>query len=286
MSDDLLSSTEAARLLGVSTSSVKRWADSGLLPFGVTPGGHRRFSRAGVERFRQQHARPGEAAARWTDRVGRWLELLLADTVPLGLEAALLDERGRLGSWAAVASSLVPVLEALGRRWEDGDISPLEEHRGSERLARALSRWCDGMPVRPSGPSCLLALPDGEEHALGLRLAELCLREEGWRCAWAGRRTPLEDLVAAVESSDYDALALSVSVAHADPAGLARQAEILDRECAAARVWLLLGGRGPWPETLPWARRVRTLEGLVAIARELERRPAPGSERAGEGGLR
>jgi excisionase family DNA binding protein len=41
--------TEACRLLGVSPSTVRRWADSGLVRTFVTPGGHRRFSRTGLE---------------------------------------------------------------------------------------------------------------------------------------------------------------------------------------------------------------------------------------------
>ncbi len=41
--------TEACRLLGVSPSTVRRWGDSGMVRTFVTPGGHRRFSRAGLE---------------------------------------------------------------------------------------------------------------------------------------------------------------------------------------------------------------------------------------------
>ncbi|MCJ7712571.1 MAG: helix-turn-helix domain-containing protein, partial [Chloroflexi bacterium] len=41
--------TEACRMLGVSPSTVRRWADSGMVRTFVTPGGHRRFSRAGLE---------------------------------------------------------------------------------------------------------------------------------------------------------------------------------------------------------------------------------------------
>jgi excisionase family DNA binding protein len=44
-----LSLTEACRLLGVSPSTVRRWADTGLVRTFVTPGGHRRFSRAGLQ---------------------------------------------------------------------------------------------------------------------------------------------------------------------------------------------------------------------------------------------
>jgi excisionase family DNA binding protein len=38
-----LTSEEAARVLGVSEASVKRWAERGLLPTEKTAGGHRRF---------------------------------------------------------------------------------------------------------------------------------------------------------------------------------------------------------------------------------------------------
>ena len=43
-----MSLTEACALLGVSPSTVRRWADTGMIRTFVTPGGHRRFSRAGL----------------------------------------------------------------------------------------------------------------------------------------------------------------------------------------------------------------------------------------------
>jgi excisionase family DNA binding protein len=46
-----LTASEAAKLLGVSLSTVRRWSDAGVLPTYRTPGGQRRYSRAEVERF-------------------------------------------------------------------------------------------------------------------------------------------------------------------------------------------------------------------------------------------
>jgi excisionase family DNA binding protein len=46
---DWVTLTEACRLLGVSPSTIRRWGDTGMVRTFVTPGGHRRFSRAGLQ---------------------------------------------------------------------------------------------------------------------------------------------------------------------------------------------------------------------------------------------
>ena len=54
-----LSTAQAARELGVSLSTVRRWADQGHLQAIRTPGGQRRFSREAIERFLDSlHQRP------------------------------------------------------------------------------------------------------------------------------------------------------------------------------------------------------------------------------------
>jgi excisionase family DNA binding protein len=46
-----LSTSQAARELGVSLGTVRRWADMGYLQAYRTPGGQRRFSAAQIEEF-------------------------------------------------------------------------------------------------------------------------------------------------------------------------------------------------------------------------------------------
>ncbi len=51
----LLTTVDAAAYLGVGTTSIKRWADQQLLPCQKTAGGHRRFSRDALDRFRRSN---------------------------------------------------------------------------------------------------------------------------------------------------------------------------------------------------------------------------------------
>jgi excisionase family DNA binding protein len=46
-----LSTSQAARALGVSLGTIRRWSDMGYLDSYRTPGGQRRFSREQIEQF-------------------------------------------------------------------------------------------------------------------------------------------------------------------------------------------------------------------------------------------
>ena len=265
--ETLLSTAEAARLAGVGTTSVKRWADEGVLECVKTAGGHRRFERATLEAFLRAHGSSPE------DEPGaHWLELLVSGGT-YELRSALFEARGRLGAWYRVADELAPVITELGERWECGDVSVLDEHVASERIARALAHVTDALPVGEHGPVCLLACAEGDDHTLGLSLAELCLREAGWATLWAGRRTPVADLVAAVERGGIGMVALSASAVSAEPRAIAAQLRRIEAACHAQGIELALGGRGAWPEKLGRARRFQAFEPFYEFARAaLERR--------------
>ena len=255
MSDELLTTAEAARIAGVGASSVKRWADLELLPCVRTAGGHRRFHRQELERFlRELSPEPaGQASA--------WVNSLLESGV-FALHGELLRARERLGSWHEVAEELGPALKELGARWERGQISVVEEHVASERLSRALERVADSIPSMPLDPQALLATADGDEHTLGLSLVELCLREAGFSCAWSGRGTPTADLAALAASGEHALIALSASAASTDGARLRRQLETLGPACREHGVILVLGGSGAWPDSDVYGER---LHGLAEV---------------------
>ena len=248
----MLTTTEAAALAAVAPSTLKRWADRGLLPFIRTAGGHRRFDPAVVQRFVREQA--GFEAARASLLEG-WITTLTRG-LRHEVDARLLEARFRLGAWYHVADELGSVLQAMGRAWACGRLSIAREHAASECLARALARMGDALPSRVDAPRCLLACAGDDDHTLGLSLLELCLNELGWASVWLGRRTPVEEIVASVETGEIAMVCLSASEASRSTAELAEIVTRVGKTCAQEGVDLLLGGNGAWPADPPYGIRL------------------------------
>lgn len=115
---DWVGLTEASRILGVSPATIRRWSDAGRLRVFTTPGGHRRFSRAGLHRLlpadRSRRPSIGSAAltpariARTYRRLGRDIAPELPWVLALSDEQRLLfRERGHV-----LAASLLQFLDA------------------------------------------------------------------------------------------------------------------------------------------------------------------------------
>ena len=269
-SGDFLSTREVARLAGVGPSAVKRWADASLLSCRKTAGGHRRFARAEVDRLLQSQAGDGPGGD------DPWVEALLEARETFGISALLLAERGRSGSWHRVADRAGAAVAELGRRWQAGRVSIVEEHLASERLARALARIADSIPITAVAPVAVLTCAEGDDHTLGLSLVEVVLREAGWATLWAGRNTPLAEVDRLLGQGGVGLLAVSASEASTEAVGLRRQAETLGRRCRSLGISLVLGGRGAWPARPRYGVLLRGLGQLHVLAKaELERRTTP-----------
>lgn len=256
MARDLLTTRQAARLLAVGTSTLKRWADDGRLESFRTAGGHRRFPREAVEAYLRRQTPALRPVRDEAGGVAHWLELLSGEEDYLEVAGELLGARARRGSWWGVAEELGPVLDELGRRWESGELSVLEEHVASAKLQRALVFCAHSMPTAQTAPTALLTTSYGDDHTLGLSLVELCCREAGWNTRWTGRRTPVPDLVRTLAEQQVGLLVVSASGFSRDEQDLRRQYLQLATACQAAGVPLVVGGRGAWPEQMPHGRRI------------------------------
>jgi excisionase family DNA binding protein len=273
MDRELLTTREAAELLRVGTTSIKRWADSGLLPCVKTPGGHRRFERGAVETFRDQGVPPEpddvDSAAGWLER---WVSLLVRHGGAVDVARQLAIERQAAGSWADAADGLGRILEEIGDRWARGDLTVVQEHLASERLARGLARAAEAFPVTLGAPTALLLTAEGDDHTLGLALLEVVLRERGWAIRWLGRVTPARFAIDHIALGGLDLVCLSASVQSRDNQLLADQAERIGSACERAGAELVLGGRGAWPARPRHGHRVRGFHELDELLATLAAR--------------
>lgn len=267
---ELLTPAEACQLAGIGPTTLKRWADQGVLAHVKTAGGHRRFLRADLERYLRNQTRDSEPQGSTDDNP--WIQKLVAGSAH-DVEAELLHARGRLGSWYLVAGELAGVLGELGERWSQGKLSILDEHIASERLLRGLARIGEALPTRPTGPRALLACPEDEPHSLGLALVELCLRELGWTTLWAGTRTPTLELVRITASMNLRLLALSASSLSKDRVRLTQTVNELELACRPRNIAIALGGEGQWPDAPRFAKRFRDFPSFHRYAATLGEAP-------------
>lgn len=266
----MLTTTEAAALAAVAPSTIKRWADQGLLAYSRTVGGHRRFERAAVERLLRESMPSAVVGAGDDLPEDGWVRCLI-DGPRYELDGRLLEARARLGRWCDVADEVALALHQLGKAWERGLISIADEHVASDNLTRALARVGDTLPSRLHGPRCLLACAGDDEHTLGLSLAELCLREVGWVPIWLGRRTPLGEVARLVVEGDVDLVSLCASEVSRDARALAALETELGAVCREHEVGLVLGGAGSWPAAPVQGVRVQSFAAFreLLVGREV-----------------
>ena len=106
---------------------------------------------------------------------------------------ALLDAAFERGVVPAIRDVVLPVLGEIGLRWERGAITVGHEHLASHLVERRLLSTAKGWDAGP-GPLALLACPSGERHTLGLICFGLLLADRGWRVAYLGADTPIDQV--------------------------------------------------------------------------------------------
>jgi methylmalonyl-CoA mutase cobalamin-binding subunit len=193
--------------------------------------------------------------------VARWTERLLT-LAPAALHEALLAEHRALGGWWKVADLIGSAVTELGDRWERGESSVMEVRLAAERLARRVARLAEARLSPLPAPVALLAATEGDQHTLGLALAEMVLREMGYDVGCIGHAVPGEYLAAYVRDQPVTLIGLSASAASSDSQALRAIALPVAVACEEMGARLILGGRGSWPEDLPASIRVHSFAEL------------------------
>ena len=286
----LLTPKQVARAIGVSEASLKRWCDKGLLQTTRTAGGHRRLPLDGVIEFIRQTARPvvQPELLGLPPTSGR-TEVVLSRAVPRLREALEAGDAERVRAVVfdlhlaghtldVIGDKLVaPALAELGKRWEQGHVEVYQEHRATEVLLRALYELAAALPAPPeTAPVALGATLAGDPYQLALTLAELTLRQVGWRAESLGPNHPAATLCAALRHRRPRLLWLSVSHLRSEAEFVSEYQQVF-KAASEHRVAVVIGGNALGPqlrEQLRYAAYCDTLSHLVTFAQTLHAPPS------------
>lgn len=263
--EPMLTSSEAAGLLAVHASTVKRWCNDGELAFDTTTGGHRRIHLGEALAFAREREigtvlspfRPYEAHV-WTalqavrqDRSFDRAVQLAMGWITRGrvrraalLFDALAHEPG-VSFCRFVDQGLRVLMEQVGTAWAEGRLRVGEEHLVSQAVSEVLVRISAesvGDPAPDAAPVAIVGTLEGNQHHLGALTVRVLLERLGWDVCYLGPDVPIEDFGALQRSRDATLVCISLPPPAA-AGDAARVVRVLGETYDASRPYALaLGG--------------------------------------------
>lgn len=272
---------QLADAIGVSESSLKRWADAGRIQVSRTEGGHRRISLTEAVRFirdsRAVVVRPeilGLPAA--NEQEDATLSNMLLSGDARGVTGYLL---ARFLAGASVPSlcdgPLRAALTHIGTLWRHEDDGVMVEHRATAIIIEALGALRSLIDERPGAPVAVGGGLSGDPYVIPSLMCATALSEVGIRPVNLGADTPTMSLLqcARDEKARLCWVSITATPSEAVVADLVALCGALD----ALGVTVVVGGRQrerlPLP---PNALFAGTIGELIAVAEErriMPRRP-------------
>lgn len=133
---------------------------------------------------------------------------------------------------------IVPLLDELGRRWQDSKGTVAEEHFFSVFLRNKLGARFHHQSAGAAGTRLFAACIPGEQHQIGLLLFGLAAQNHGFKPILLGADMPLAELPAAARRTRAAAIVLSSTIDDALQAQL-KPLALLTEEC---RLPVFVGG--------------------------------------------
>lgn len=287
-----LSPKNLAQAIGISESSLKRWADDGQIRVMRTAGGHRRIAMAEAVRFIRELGIPlvQPDALGLGKLTGTCEELQptesCAERLFLHLRAGATEQaRGLIlslylagHSVAAIADGPIRLaMERLGKMWKHDRAGIFIEHRATEICVQAVQHLRLLMEEQDGDLVAVGGAPGRDPYLLPTLLAAVALKNEGVQPVNLGPNTPFEALQEAV--LQHRPVLVWLSVSHTEEPrkleqGLLRFAGSL----ADAGVTFVLGGQASHKLHMVREENIHTgqsMAELVAFAKGLRASRTP-----------
>lgn len=166
-----------------------------------------------------------------------------------------------------IVDVIVPLNSLIGRAWLQGAIEIFEEHLYTAQVQGLLQHALGAIPPSSLPPRVLLTTLPGEEHQLGMLMANAFFSMEGAQCVSLGTQTPAADILKAVDAHRVDIVGLSCTTANAPRATQAQLSALRENLDAGVELWV--GGTAALDQhKIAGVRRVAC---LTEISSELAR---------------
>ena len=282
----VVSPKELAQAIGVSESSLKRWADEGRINVARTAGGHRRIPIAEAIRFirgtqallvHPEILGLSEVAGVQTDRSATETETdrlyaYLSNGQAREARDMIMSLYLRGESVAAICDGPIRgAMARIGELWQHDDAGVFLEHRATDICVQAVQQLRTSLDVPHEAPVALGGAPSGDAYILPSLAAATALSAEGFQTINLGPETPLSTLITAAKDRAARLVWLSISVVPQMP-DWSKRVSAFAAELDSIGARLAIGGQGHDALRLATAGNVlvgRSMVELVAFAKGL-----------------
>lgn len=256
-------SDEAAKILGVNVSTIKRWTDSGKLECMRTAGGHRKFIMKHLSKFLETNRKKtaqvnlfpleNETDIKISSHILKGDFSFLAKQIK---KHALKSNREKVqkilnGLYLAqyplhviYDHLLTPVLHEIGNMWENKKLGVIEEHLASQTIRDSINRLQGiiKIPAIKKGKALCINL-SSELHDIALKMVDHILEIRGYKVYFSGQNTPIKKFESVIDNFKPDRIYVSSTYIE-DLEPMQKEFELLCKLSAARNIQIYVGGKG------------------------------------------
>lgn len=113
----------------------------------------------------------------------------------------------RKGFLRTITESVYPFLQYVGVLWTTNKAMIAQEHYMSNLIRQKIIAAIERLSIPQKGaPSVVLFLLEGEEHEIGLLLANFMAKEMGWNVYYLGHGVPVVNIKKVIDIAEPDAM--------------------------------------------------------------------------------
>lgn len=275
---EYLSPRDLGRAVGLSESSVRRWADDGRLRAERTAGGHRRIARAEAVRFVREAGlellRPDLLGFPGADAAAGGSAVSPADTLVAAIRAADNASARRILVSAFLDGTPLAelcdgpmrvALREVGSVWREGPEGIVYEHRAVDVCLQALMEIRSAIPDRVRAPVAVGGAVEGDPYILPSVMSAVVLADLGFRSLNLGPHVPSVAIFAAARLYPPALVWRSSAIGGVGPA-LRREARYFAGLSDDRRPDFVVGGTGFATSDLPRGAGVQRLHSMSELA--------------------